>query len=237
MELVPLKVDSREETGKGPAARLRAAGSIPGVVYGMGRETVHLSVSRAEFERVYSGSDANVLIELDVPGQESESAVAAMVKALQRDPVTKAPLAIDFQWVSLTQQIEVDIPIEVVGNAPGVDDDGGVVQVQLHNVSVSCLPTAIPEHIEANIDGMTIGDALFIADLPQIEGVSYTSESDEAVLTIAPPISEEQLETHIEEEALEALVDVEVGEEIVEAEELTPEEPGEEEEASGESGE
>ncbi len=227
MELVPMTVEAREETGKGPARRLRAAGIIPGVVYGLGRDTLHLSVSHNVLERVYVGSRAaNILIDLDVPGEDRQEAVAAMIKEVQRDPVTWALLSVDFQWVSLSEEIEVEVPIEVTGDAPGVDDDGGVVQQQLHAVTVTCLPTQIPESIAAIIDGMHIGDALFVSDLPEVEGVTYVPEADEVVLSIARPISEEDLEARIDEDMLESLVDLEVGEE---AELLVPE--GEEEEA------
>ena len=225
MELAPMKVGTREQTGKGPARRMRVEGLIPGVVYGLGRDTVSLSIPQRSFERLYVGSEgANVLIDLEVPGEEREESVAAIIKEVQRDPVTRALLSVDLQWVSLRETIQVEVPLEVTGDAPGVKDDGGVVQQQLHAVTVSCLPTAIPEHIAANIDGMHISDALFVGDLPEIEGVAYVPEADEVVLTIARPIREEDLETRIDEELLESLVDLEVGEEAAEAEELAPEE-------------
>lgn len=233
MEMIPLKVEMRTETGKGPARRMRAAGSIPAVVYGRGRDTLHVSVPHKDLGSVYASSDANVLIDLEVPGQEKEESVAAMVIELQRDPVTRAALSIDFQWISLKESIEVEVPIVVTGNAPGVDDDGGVVQQQFHTVSVSCLPTDIPESVTADITGMTIGDALFVSDLPEIEGISYMAEADEAVLTIAPPISEDDLEAQIDDELLESLVDLEVGEELAEAEELVGEEDEEAEPTEG----
>ncbi|MEA3403971.1 MAG: 50S ribosomal protein L25 [Armatimonadota bacterium] len=222
MELIELKADAREETGKGPARRMRGRGIIPGVVYGLRRDTLHVSVPRLQLERVY-GSAENVLIDLDVPGEEKEEAVAAVVKEIQRDPVTQDPLSVDFQWISLEETIEVEVPIQITGHAPGVDEEGGVVQMQLHTIPVSCLPTDIPQSITTEIEGMEIGDALFVEDLPEVEGVTYIPEPDEVVLSIAPPITEEELEARIDEEMLESLVDLEVGEEVVEAEELIPE--------------
>ncbi len=223
MELVQLTVDARVETGKGPARRLRAGGAIPGVVYGLKRNTLHLAVDSAVFSRLFGGSDTNVLIDLDVPGEDKESSVAAMIKEVQRDPVTREPLNIDFQWVSLTEQIEVEVPLEITGTAPGVEEDGGVVQQQLHTVALTCLPTVIPASIVVDITGMSIGDARFVSDLPVVEGISYVPEADEVVLTIAAPISEEDLETQIDDELLDSLVDLEVGEELEEGEVLAPE--------------
>lgn len=224
MELVQLTVNARNETGKGPARRMRAEGIVPGVVYGLNRDTLHLSVPRQDLDRIYSGAEQNVLIDLDVPGEDKESSVAAMVREVQRDPVTRDPMSVDFQWVSLTETIEVEVPLEITGSAPGVDEDGGVVQQQHYAISVSCLPTEIPESIPVSIDGMEIADALFVGDLPEIEGITYVPEPDETVLTIAPPISEEDLEARIDDELLGSLVDLEVGEEVVEAETLAPEE-------------
>ncbi len=230
MELINLSVDTREETGKGPARRLRRKGIIPGVVYGLGRETLHISVPQQDLDRVSVGAtSANLLIDLEVPGAKRDESVAAIVKEVQRDPVSRRPLSVDFQWISLEEEIEVEVPVEVTGNAPGVDEDGGVVQQQFYAIPLTCLPTEIPERVVANIDGMHIGDALFVSDLPPIEGVTYVPEPDEAVLTIAAPISEEELEARIDEDLLESLVDLEVGEELAEAEELVPE--GEEAEA------
>lgn len=235
MELVPLTVDARSETGKGPARRMRAAGAIPGVVYGLGREAVHVAVPQRTFERIYVGSEeANVLIDLTVPGAERDASVAAIIKEVQRDPVTRALLSVDFQWVSLRRELQVDVPIEVTGRAPGVADEGGVVQQHLHTIAVTCLPTDIPERITASIEGMQIGDALHVSALPEIPGVSYVPEPDEVVLNIAPPISEAELETRVEE-GLEALVDLEVAEEG-EAELLAPEEQARGEGPAEESG-
>jgi large subunit ribosomal protein L25 len=236
MELVQLTVQAREKTGSGPSGRMRAEGIVPGVVYGLQRETLHLSVSRDDLDRVYSGGDQNVLIDLEVPGEEKESTVAAMVKEVQRDPVSRDPMSVDFQWISLEEQIEVEVPLEITGHAPGVDEDGGVVQQQYYAIPVTCLPTEIPEAIAADIDGMEIADALFVSDLPEIEGITYVPEPDEVVLTIAPPISEEDLEARIDEDMLGSLVDLEVGEEVVEAEALAPE-AGEEGEEEGEGAE
>jgi len=118
------------------------------------------------------------------------------------------------------------VALEITGTAPGVEEDGGVAQQQLHTVALTCLPTMIPTSIVVDITGMSIGDARFVSDLPEVEGVSYVPEADEVVLTIAAPISEEDLETQIDEELLDSLVDLEVGEELEEGEEaemLAPE--------------
>ncbi len=237
MELAELRAEMREETGKGPARRLRRRGLIPGVAYGLSQETVHLAVHAAELDRVLHTSErANVLIDLEIPGREKVEDTASIIKEIQRDPVTRAPLNVDFQWISLTDRITVEVPVEVTGSAPGVVDDGGMVQQQMHTVEVSCLPTDIPDRIIANIDGMHIGDALHVGALQAVSDVEILADADEVLLSIAAPIREEDLEVRVDEAELEQLVDLEAAEELApeEAEEAA-EEAEEAEEAAEEA--
>ncbi len=119
----------------------------------------------------------------------------------------------------------------VIGEAPGVEDDCGVVQQQYHQVLVSCLPMDIPESVFANIDGMAIGDPLYARDLQVPEGAELMLDGDEAVLSIAAPISDEDLETRIDEGLLDELVDLEGEEELEEGEEAADEDAEATEEA------
>ncbi len=237
MEIVQLKVDKREEVGRGPARRMRRRGIVPAVAYGMSRETVHVSLPAAELERVLQTAEgANVLIDLEIPDTPKQENMASIIKAVQRDPVTREPLSADFQWISLEEKITLAVPVEVTGTAPGVVEDGGALQQQMHTVEVSCLPTDIPERIVASIDGMQIGDSLHVSDLEAISGVEVLAEADDVLLSIGAPIREEDLEVRVDEGLLEQLVDLEPGEELVEeeAEELVPEEAEEAEEAAEE---
>ena len=235
MEITQFQVQARDEFGKGPARRLRMTGVVPGVAYGLGRETVHLAMGEDELAEMLRSSDGNVVLDLDVPGIDRQDDVAAIVKAIQRDPITRAALNVDFQWISLAEKITVDVAVTVIGEAPGVEDDGGVVQQQYHQVSVSCLPMEIPESVFANIDGMNIGDPLYARDLEIPEGAELMLDEDEAVLSIAAPISDEDLETRIDEGLLDELVDLEGDEELEEGEEGADEAADEGEETADES--
>ena len=219
MEITQFQVQARDEFGKGPARRLRMTGVVPGVAYGLGRETVHLAVTETELNEMLRASDGNVVLDLDVPGVDKQDDVAAIVKDIQRDPITRAALNVDFQWISLAEKITVDVAVTVIGEAPGVVDDGGVVQQQYHQVLVSCLPMDIPESVLISIDGMAIGDALYARDLQVPEGAELMLDEDEAVLSIAAPISDEDLETRIDEGLLDELVDLEGEEELEEGDE------------------
>jgi len=213
MDITTFEVQPRDRTGKEAAAKLRAAGRIPGVAYGLGRETIHLAVPVDALEDVLRHSEgANVVLNLQIPGETHGKDVAAIIKEIQRDPVTRAPLSVDFQWISLAERITVEVPVHVTGTAPGVKNEGGVVQVLHHNVAISCLPTDIPEHVVASIEGLGIGDTVCARDLLLPEGVALELDADEAVVHIAPPISEAELEARADEAALEELVDLEAEE-------------------------
>jgi len=234
MELTQLRVELREETGKGPARRLRQRGMIPGVAYGRDSETVHVYVPATELDRILRASEGgNVIIDLEIPGTKKAANIATIIKDIQRDPVSRKPLNVDFQWVSLEQRITVEVAVEVVGSAPGVVEDGGVVQQQMHTVQVSCLPMEIPDRITANIDGMHIGGALHVRDLDPVNGVEVLAPDDDVLLSVVAPIREEELEVRAEEAELEELVGLEAAEELAaeEAEEAA-EAPAEAEEES-----
>lgn len=231
MEQVVMEAQRREETGKGPARRLRVQGLVPGVAYGRGQDNVVIAVPTDELESALSTErGANVLIDLKIEGVATPEGTAAIVKAVQRHPISRKPLSVDLQWVSLTEKVTVQVPVVVEGQAPGVEE-GGVVDQIVHEVDVACLPTAIPDRLVIDITGLEINDTLHAGDLQVPEGVELLLEPAETVVSIAPPISEEELETRPAEELLEGLVEVPVEEELVleEGEEVPAEEvPGEE---------
>jgi large subunit ribosomal protein L25 len=209
MEQLVIEAQRREETGDGPARRLRAQGLLPGVVYGRGYETTPVAVSaRALLEALHSGG-TNVLVDLRVPDLPHSGSVAARIRQIQRDPVKHQPLHVDFQWVSLREKMTVLVPVVTTGEAPGVQA-GGVVDLALHEVEVECLPTAIPEHLVIDLSGMEICDSRNVSDLQVPEGVRLLTPEEETVVSIVPPIKEEALAPELAE--VEAAPEEEAGE-------------------------
>ncbi len=228
MAEVKLRVEKRTETGKGVARRARASGKVPGIVYGRGMDPVSVVVDRREFlTALHTDAGMNVLLSLQLDGES----IPALARELQRDPVRGTVLHADFVKIDLLIEVEVDVPVQVVGESPGVKE-GGVLDQPMHQIRVRCLPTDVPEQVEADISRLNIGDSLRVRDLA--EGREYTIlvDPDQAVVSIAAPISEEELE------AMEAAAGVGVEEEVpeeVEAEaEAEGEEPGAVEGAEGE---
>lgn len=186
MEFVKVETRSRTETGKGAARKLRAAGQVPGVVYGAGHQPQPLVVAREVLERV-ARMGPNVLLELTVDGQLPPEGVAAMLKAVEWHPVSRAPLCADFQWVSLTQTVEVAVPVVLTGTPDGVRLEGGVLEQMLHEVEIRCLPTSIPRELTIDVSHLKVHDSVHVRDLVVPEGVEIITDADAAVATVAPP--------------------------------------------------
>ncbi len=189
MAEVRLKANKRGDSGKGSARRTRAAGRVPGVVYGRGMDPVSISVDRREFvTALLSDSGMNTLLDLEIDGDTT----LALTKELQRDPVRGTLLHADFVKVDRTVEVEVEVPIHIVGEAPGAKE-GGVLEHPLHNLHVRALPGDVPEAIDADVSGLAIGDSLRVADLAEGRAFTILNDPDTVVASIVAPISEEAL--------------------------------------------
>lgn len=216
MAEVKLKALKRDDTGKGGARRSRSGGKVPAVVYGHGMEPLAIEVDRREFvTALHTDAGMNVLLDLDIDGDNT----LALTKELQRDPVKGTLLHADFVKIDRTQEVEVEVPVHLVGSAPGVAE-GGVLEHPTSQLHVRCLATEVPQSIDADISGLAIGDALRVSDLR--EGRSYTILNDErtVVASVTQPISEEELEAleaeagvvqELSDEELEAAAEAEGG--------------------------
>ena len=190
MNVRELSVEPRESRGKGEAGRLRRRGRVPAVLYGGGHAPLALSVSPTEVQRTIHGHGAGgVLVNLKLPG--STEAHTAVVRELQYDPVRDTLIHVDFQAVRMDEQISVEVPIHVVGEAAGVRDQNGVLALLLRTVEVSCLPSLIPDRIDIDVSSLRIHDVVTVADLKLPEGVRVTTPSTQPVATVTPPMAEE----------------------------------------------
>jgi len=204
MEQIVLQAQSRTPDGKGAARKLRASGLVPGVAYGHGVDAQSLLVDEKTLRDVlrhHHGS--NVLLDLKVDG-ESPGNLAAIIKAMQVDPLSEEVLAVDFQWVSLEEPVTVSVIVQLRGTARGAVEGGSVEQV-LHEVELTCLPLQIPEELMLDISAMQIHDVLHVSDLTVPEGVEILTGTDEPIVTVRPPISAAALAPAVEgeEEAAE----------------------------------
>jgi large subunit ribosomal protein L25 len=194
-----LKVSERQEFGSRTARRLRRSGFVPGVVYGGGREARAFQVPERELRAVLAHGGA--LIDIVFDGGKPTPVV---VKEQQRHPVRGSLVHVDLLEVKLDEEIQADVPVELVGadEAPGVNE-GGVLEHVTRELTIRALPTAIPESIVADVSGMDINDTLQLSALVPPEGIEFVAdEPDEVTIaTLSPPRVEEEPEPEVEEEA------------------------------------
>ncbi len=193
-----LKVAPRESFGSRESRRLRRTGLVPGVVYGEGGDARPFQVNEREVRVVLAEGAA--LFDLEIEGSDP---VPVVLKEQQNHPVRDQLIHLDCHEVRLDTAIEAEVPIELVGteDAPGVKE-GGVLEHVTREITVSALPTEIPEGLVADVSGMSIGDTLQLSMIAPPEGVDFTAEEPDEVTiaTLNPPRVEEEPE--VEEETV-----------------------------------
>jgi large subunit ribosomal protein L25 len=160
-----LKGQLRTQVGKGTAKKLRRQRLIPAVVYGGTSGPMAVTVNSLEMLKLMgTGAGENVLITLSLEG-DGERSKTVILKELQRDPVRGEPLHADFLEISMKRKIRVQVPLRIVGEAVGVKLKGGILEQHLREVSVECLPGAIPSHIQVEVSHLDLGHAIHVREL------------------------------------------------------------------------
>lgn len=178
-EQINMEVTPRETRGKNAARRLRAAGSVPAIVYGLGREPQAISVDTKAMTNVLKErSGRNRVLSLACEGSNEP----AMAVDYQIDPVHHALLHVDLLRVDLERPVEASVPIVPVGVAFGVKNQGGFEEMVNREVRIECLPLEIPESIEVDISPLQVGDAIRAKDVPASD--RYTVADDDRKLLL-----------------------------------------------------
>jgi large subunit ribosomal protein L25 len=179
----------RETRGKNEAIRLRAAGKIPGIVYGGQGDAIAIAVDPKALSKIlHSGSGANTLIGLTIPG-EPETRV--LVKEYQLEPVQHSLLHADFLRIAMDKAITVTVSISIKGEPRGVKLQGGVLDFPHREVEVECLPADIPEHLEVDVTELVIGEGVHLRDLATGAKWTPVSDPDTLLVHVVPPRTEE----------------------------------------------
>jgi large subunit ribosomal protein L25 len=182
MAIVPLTGSLRERSGKGPARQARRAGRIPGIVYGHGQAALSVAVETREFINALRHVEGNMIVSLKLDGGEK----TAIVREVQRDPLTHEILHLDFQEVSLTERVRVEVSVHLIGVPTGVKDGGGILETIIRGIEVECLATAIPASIDVDVSALGIGDSVHVRDI-QVVGAEVLTDLDQTIATVVPP--------------------------------------------------
>lgn len=228
MAEIVIEAEPREGGSSNEARRMRRNRKLPAVVYGGDKETNVITLDRREITTILkSETGQNTIFKLKVGGGAPEN---VMIFDLQIDPISHHLQHADLVRIAMDQEIEVAVPIVLVGEAVGVRVDGGVLDHSLRELIVSCLPSDIPENIEVDVSEMEMNSSIKVEDIAIPPNVEVITDLDRSVASVVAPVSEEELEAAVE--ALEGEREPElVGEEGEEVE--VPEEgeapPAEEE--------
>jgi len=184
---VSLRAEAGREQGSRASRRLRRAGSVPAVLYGHGIDPLPVSVNHREFAAIIKGEGGeNAIIALNVDGHGTFTTLA---REVVKNPTKPFINHIDFLQISLDELVTAEVGLEFIGEPLGVKNDGGIVETMRVTVQIEALPTAIPGHIDVDISHLEIHDLITVADLPQIEGVSYLEDEGTPVVTVSLPAS------------------------------------------------
>jgi large subunit ribosomal protein L25 len=187
MEAIELGVELRG--GKGTARNMRRQGKVPAVLYGPSRNAIPVAVDVKEFEAKVGTLEGTHLIRLNSPAADLGGRLV-LVKEVQRHPLSRSLLHADLYEVDVNTRLTLRVALHFVGRAAGVEN-GGILQPIRREVEVRCLPTEIPDFIEVDVTALGIHDALHLSDLKAPTGAEIVIETDEAVVSVLPPVVEE----------------------------------------------
>ena len=184
MAIVSFTATPREGTGKGAARSLRARGQIPAVIYGHDRKPQSLALNARDLDKMLGHIQAeSTVIEVTVDGLTSKT----LIREIQRHPIKRQILHVDFQALVAGEKVTVNIPITLTGIPEGVKLEGGVMEQPLRELEIEVDPSNIPDHVELDVSNLKIGDSLHVSDIKLAEGVTILDDPETSVVVVAAP--------------------------------------------------
>jgi len=191
MDMQELTIARRDGSGKQVAKRLRREGRVPAIIYG-GAAPEPVTVDPRAVLRIIHGHEGTTqLLTLKTDGSSNGTTRMAVIRELQFHPVSEALLHVDLQEVSADRAITVRVAVHPVGEAVGVRDQKGILNLVLHELTISTLPTQIPQRIDVDVASLHIGEVLTVGDIQVPEGLRVLNDRGQAVVTISAPMAEE----------------------------------------------
>ena len=184
MATASLNATPRTDRGTGVARKLRQAGQVPAVIYGHGREPQSLVINTREIDKLLSQvSAASTVIELSVEGKTART----LIREIQRHPFKRHIMHVDFQELVAGEKVTVSVPLKFVGIAEGVRNSGGILEETMHQVHIRVDPSVIPDHVDVDVNALTIGHSIHIRDIQLPEGVQVLDDAGATVCVCTAP--------------------------------------------------
>lgn len=192
MEEIFLEIQPREEIGKSKVKGLRGKGFIPAVIYAEGKKSSPIKVSHRQlWQLIHQHRLESAVINLKMQDEKKQKSRACLIKEIQYDPVKGDIIHVDFNEISLTKVIKVNVPVVAKGEPVGVKQEGGSLEHILWEIEVECLPADIPREIEVDVGLLKIGDAVHIKDITFPSKIKVLHAPEAIVFSVTAPIKEE----------------------------------------------
>jgi len=210
MKSVPLKAASRLLSKRAGAKALRGDGRIPAVIYGRNVQSQNLELNAKEMEDlIHHSVSENLLVDLAIK-DDARPQRLALVQEIQHHPLTGKVLHVDFHEVAENEKVTIQVPVETVGEAEGVKNQGGVLEHVLFRIRVRGLPKDLPEQIVVDVTHLTIGQAIHLGDIKPPANCEILGDKHLSVIAIAAPRTEEEEAAEAAAAAEAVLGDVEM---------------------------
>ncbi|CAD7778477.1 MAG: 50S ribosomal protein L25 [Candidatus Methanoperedenaceae archaeon GB50] len=197
-----LKAQIREKTGKEISRKLRAKGLIPAILYGPSVQPIPLAVNPIAVLKVLEKEQsASSFLDLEITDGKTSQVKKALIKDVDFHPTTDQLIHVDFYQITVGKELTLDVPIVIVGKAKGTEK-GGILEQNLRELTISCLPKLVPSHIEVDVTDLDIGDSIHVADISVDEGIKIENDPQVPVVTLVAP-EEEEVKAEVEEEEVE----------------------------------
>ena len=204
MEQISVKAVLRAARGKQEAKKMRGEGLVPGVVYHRGDPPVAIALeTKAISKIIHDAAGENVLINLSIEKEKKKSR-PAIIKEVQYDPVKRFVLHVDFNEISLSEKIVVEVEVTAHGEPIGVKQDGGIMDHPVRSLKVQCLPADIPKHIDVDVSGLALNGFFHVRDLVVSDKIKILNDPDTLLFHVKLPVEPKA------EEAAETAPEVEV---------------------------
>ncbi|REJ06885.1 50S ribosomal protein L25/general stress protein Ctc [Halobacillus trueperi] len=180
---ITLKANQRQNLKQSVTRELRLEGNIPSVVYGKDKEPITVAVNSIELLKTVRDEGKNAIISLDIDGKDT---VDVMLHEYQVDPLKDELIHADFYVVNMSEEMDVEVPVHLEGEAVG-SKEGGVVQQPLYDLAVRAKPRDIPEEIVVDISELNIGDSIMVGDLKESRNYEITEDENTTIVSVTPP--------------------------------------------------
>ncbi|MFA5310816.1 MAG: 50S ribosomal protein L25 [Candidatus Omnitrophota bacterium] len=201
MDELFLDAQVREEIGRGKTKGLRDQGFVPAVLYSEGKDALALKLSHRQLvQLVHQHRIEGVVINVHIKDDKKQKSRPCIIREIQHDPVHGDIVHVDFNQISLTKKIKVNVPVVTKGEPVGVKLEGGSLEHVLWEIEVECLPTNIPQDIEIDVSALKLGGSIHIKDISLPPGAEILNDPEAIILSVAAPMKEEALAEPLEGE-------------------------------------